>query len=144
VNRWLPCLAALVASGCLPIPHYDWTSPRVTGVLTRHGEPVAGARVFVAMDASCITPVSETTTDRDGAFHIEQHEELKLYVRSPFTVEPEYSASVCLVTAEEGQSIGYADGGHGTPGRLVLRCELTTRANSHDLCWRLFRFEYER
>jgi hypothetical protein len=93
---------------------------------------VAGARVLLARDGSCITPERESITDPSGAFTLDAIEEFKWYVPSPFRVEPLSVESVCIVTPEEGRLLGYADTRIAL--ELELRCDLAVPAQHDAWC----------
>ncbi|HTO08578.1 MAG TPA: hypothetical protein VMR86_16135 [Myxococcota bacterium] len=121
-------------AGCLPIPHTVRVTGRVSGTVTRNEKPVAGARVMVAADPSCIAPVREAVTKEDGAFDLAPFHKWVPIIDLAYGGESNLPESVCVETPEEGRRAGYSRGGSTTPEDIVLRCELTVPPKGKSGC----------
>src|SRR5882672_3798220 len=67
---WMPLLLplALSVSACLPAPHRVYLAPRISGTVTRDGEPVAGTQL--RLRATGTEQVAVATTGPDGHFEL--------------------------------------------------------------------------
>jgi hypothetical protein len=133
----LALVGASAAAACLPIPHFTRVTPSFSGVVTRRGAPVAGARVLLSaspVDRQCAEHAKETKTDAAGAFSLPA-----VYVFVPYILlfgDRGSHESLCIET-EEGRVLGYERDGLSRPEEAVaLHCELSAPLHAGGSCWR--------
>jgi len=80
---WLTCGFLVALAACLPIPHTERLSPRLTGRYQRgDGTPLAGVEVAVASDGDslCSSASAHTSTDSAGAFELPATHARRIFV----------------------------------------------------------------
>jgi hypothetical protein len=113
-------LVAALVSGCMPFPHHEPYSPRVSGIVTREGYPIAGAQIRVSSRQTKAAHVG--ISDSTGRFEIAPLREFSWLIfigdrGTDYTLE---------ITADDKAYKGYWGRGLGLPPkRLYIACELS-------------------
>ena len=108
------------STGCVPFPNIHYFAPAVAGIVTRDGQPVAGAQVRVASKFSASIQVG--ATQPSGRFSVDPIRELRL--TATLVGEPLYGFEVEIV-ADGARYAGYAEFGMGDArSELQLSCDL--------------------
>ena len=111
---------ALSLSACLPAPHRVYLAPRISGTVSRGGEPVAGARL--RLSATGTEQVASAATDADGRFDLGPLSELAL--TTSLLREPSYGY-VLELSADGRDYPGLTRSEDGfAPSLLPLDCDL--------------------
>ena len=111
---------ALSLTACLPAPHRVYLAPRISGTVSRDGEPVAGAQL--RLRATGTEQVASTITDADGRFDLGPLSELAL--TTSLLRDPSY-AYVLELSAAGSDYPGLTQNEEGfAPPLLPLDCDL--------------------
>jgi len=119
----LACLGVLAA--CASGPGIARLSPPFSGVVTRAGAPVAGARVLLSLqerDEDCAQPSARAETDAAGRFELEPVSHVYLFSGPPGSF---HVWNVCIQSSGR-RFLGYTAESVGGPPPAPgpLRCEL--------------------
>jgi hypothetical protein len=115
-----PLALALLLAGCVPFPNYHYFAPAISGVVTRDGAPVEGARVNVW--GAFATRSQVVVTGADGRFSAEPIRELRF--AAWIVGDPLYAYSVEITAANEKYP-GYSMSAVGNPSAAIeLACDL--------------------
>ena len=114
-------------SGCIPAPHRVPLVPALSGVVTRAGQPVAGAGIVASYGLAERHEVDFGVTDAQGRFAGPGKQELHM-VRT--IGDPVFDWQL-RIRAPGGEVSGYRQRGMGTPpARAELDCDLDRAVGS--------------
>ncbi len=111
---------ALTLAACLPAPHRMYFTPRISGTVSRDGEPLAG--VQLRLRASGTEQLANTLSDVDGHFELGPLSELAL--TTSLLHDPSYGY-VLELSADGRDYPGLTQNEEGfAPLLLLLDCDL--------------------
>lgn len=117
-------LPAMLA-GCIPAPHRVPLVPALSGVVTRAGQPVAGAGVTASYGVGERHEVDLGVTDAQGRFAAPGRKDFRML---RMMGDPLFDWRV-VIHAQGGEVTGYRDRGIGyPPARADLDCDLDRTA----------------
>lgn len=111
-------VTTLLLSACIPVSHWHYFAPRVTGTVTIGGLPVAGAELVLSDGHKTAT----ASTDSAGHFNIGP---LRTYEVTTWLIgDPLYGYSLALrVAGSEYPGMTAFHSGYA-PARLELTCDI--------------------
>ena len=110
----------LALTGCFPVPHYEYFAPSVTGMVSKDGHPVAGAKLVLHADTTQATRVAYS--DGAGRFVLDSLREYYHYVS--FSGDPPHAFSV-TITVDGKDYAAFQQPATHPPRMIHLDCDLT-------------------
>lgn len=127
-------IAALTASGCLPIPERVYDTPEIQGSIRKDRAPIANIAIALVdkdTNASCNSPTARTLTDSSGSFFFQKRTHwLPFFVLLPVHQSQEWSLCVQVGggTVELADTWSYQMG--SGVERVRLKCEIARLSDS--------------
>jgi hypothetical protein len=115
----------LLLTGCLPIPHFNYRAPAVSGIIIQNGAPVANAQVQVTDEIPSGNGERTTAvTNADGRFATEPIREFRFVFA---LIGEEFYWYTVQITAAGRIYPGYSSSrlGYSRTKKLELRCDLS-------------------
>lgn len=117
----LPLIAMACLGGCVPIPHYSYQVPTISGTIVNGTGPVVGARIEAR--SRFAEQTRHATTNDDGEFTTKAVRDLRFLM--VWLGDPMWSYRL-YITAGENTYLGYVHAGMGPMEHDIrLQCDLS-------------------